>query len=72
MSAEAKSTGYSRSTEDYLKAIYELETPGSPVQTSAIAEALDVAPPSVSGMVKRLSESGLVEHVPYGAAPPHR
>jgi DtxR family Mn-dependent transcriptional regulator len=65
MSAEAKSTGYSRSTEDYLKAIYELETPGSPVQTSAIAEALDVAPPSVSGMVKRLSESGLVEHVPY-------
>jgi DtxR family Mn-dependent transcriptional regulator len=65
MSAEAKTTGYSRSTEDYLKAIYELETRGSPVQTSAIAEALEIAPPSVSGMVKRLSESDLVEHVPY-------
>src|SRR5262245_47491406 len=26
---------------------------------------LEVAPPSVSGMVKRLSETGLIEHVPY-------
>ncbi len=54
-----------RSTEDYLKAIYELEQDGSPAQTSAIAGALDVAPPSVSGMVKRLSEAGLLQHVPY-------
>ncbi|UCD25894.1 MAG: metal-dependent transcriptional regulator [Gemmatimonadota bacterium] len=54
-----------RSIEDYLKAIYELEQDGSPAQTSAIAGALDVAPPSVSGMVKRLSEAGLLQHVPY-------
>jgi len=54
-----------RSVEDYLKAIYELELGGSPAQTSAIASALEVAPPSVSGMVKRLSEAGLLEHVPY-------
>ncbi len=39
-----------RSVEDYLKAIYELELGGSPAQTSAIANALEVAPPSVSGM----------------------
>ena len=65
MSTDRKSPGYSRSTEDYLKAIYELESEGSPAQTSAIAEALSVAPPSVSGMVKRLSESGLLEHAPY-------
>jgi DtxR family Mn-dependent transcriptional regulator len=65
MSADRKSPGYSRSTEDYLKAIYELESEDRAAQTSAIAEALDVAPPSVSGMVKRLSESGLLEHVPY-------
>src|SRR5256885_10486690 len=26
---------------------------------------LEVAPPAVSGMVKRLSETGLIEHVPY-------
>lgn len=54
-----------RSTEDYLKAIYELEKSTGAAQTSAIAEALAVAPPSVSGMVKRLSESGLLDHVPY-------
>jgi DtxR family Mn-dependent transcriptional regulator len=58
-------TGFSRSIEDYLKTIYELELAGGAAQTSAIAEALEVAPPSVSGMVKRLSESGLLEHAPY-------
>jgi DtxR family Mn-dependent transcriptional regulator len=55
----------SRSIEDYLKAIYELQAAGGSAQTSAIAEALDVAPPSVSGMLKRLAQSGLVEHTPY-------
>lgn len=58
-------TGFSRSAEDYLKAIYELEMPDAPAQTSAIAGALDVAPPSVTSMVKKLSESGLLEHAPY-------
>jgi DtxR family Mn-dependent transcriptional regulator len=55
----------SRSTEDYLKAIYQLEADSGSAQTSAIAEALAIAPPSVTGMVKRLSESGLLEHTPY-------
>lgn len=55
----------SRSIEDYLKAIYQLESGGAPAQTSAIAEALDLAPPSVSGMLKRLAENGLIEREPY-------
>lgn len=55
----------SRSTEDYLKAIYQLEARTGAAQTSAIADELDIAPPSVTGMVKRLSESGLLEHTPY-------
>jgi len=55
----------SRSTEDYLKAIYQLAADTGAAQTSAIAEALAIAPPSVTGMVKRLSESGLLEHTPY-------
>lgn len=54
-----------RSVEDYLKAIYHLSSQGGFATTSDIASALDVAPPSVSGMVKRLSETGLIEHVPY-------
>jgi len=55
----------SRSTEDYLKAIYKLEQQHGAAQTSAIAEALEIAAPSVSGMVKRLSEAGLLEHSRY-------
>ena len=55
----------SRSVEDYLKAIYGLSESGDAASTSAIAVALDVQPASVTGMVKRLAESGLLEHVPY-------
>ena len=55
----------SRSTEDYLKTIYKLESRHGAAQTSAIAGALEIAPPSVSGMIKRLSEAGLLDHVPY-------
>lgn len=54
-----------RSVEDYLKAIYHLSSQGGFAATSDIAASLLVAPPSVSGMVKRLSETGLIEYVPY-------
>ena len=54
-----------RSVEDYLKAIYHLSSQGGFATTSDIASMLEVAPPSVSGMMKRLSETGLIEHVPY-------
>lgn len=54
-----------RSVEDYLKAIYRLSPEGRPASTSDIANLLELAPASVSGMVKRLSEQGLLEHVPY-------
>src|SRR6266550_6642211 len=54
-----------RSVEDYLKAIYHLSSQGGFAATSDIATMLQVSPPSVSGMVKRLSETGLIEHVPY-------
>ena len=55
----------SRSVEDYLKAIYRLTAEGGPASTSAVAEALEIQPASVTGMVKRMAESGLLEHVPY-------
>ncbi len=60
-----KPAPFSRSTEDYLKAIYKLQVRSDAAQTSAIADMLGIAPPSVSGMIKRLAEAGLVEHVPY-------
>src|SRR4029077_13793141 len=54
-----------RSVEDYLKSVFHLTSQGGFVTTSDIPEMLEVAPPSVSGMMKRLSETGLIEHVPY-------
>ncbi|OYV70266.1 MAG: hypothetical protein B7Z72_07280, partial [Gemmatimonadetes bacterium 21-71-4] len=54
--------------EDYLKAIYELERAGNAAGTNEIAAALRIAPASVSGMVRRLAEQGLIEHEPYRGA----
>lgn len=54
-----------RSVEDYLKAIYRLSRTGQPAATSEIAQLLELSAPSVSGMVKRLADQGLLEHVPY-------
>ncbi|MEX2156648.1 MAG: metal-dependent transcriptional regulator [Gemmatimonadales bacterium] len=54
-----------RSVEDYLKSIFHLTSQGGFATTSDIAAMLEIAPPSVSGMMKRLSETGLIEHVPY-------
>ena len=55
----------SRSAEDYLKAIFGLSERGVTASTSAIADALAVQPASVTGMVKRMADAGLLEHVPY-------
>src|SRR5258708_12612682 len=64
MSALLHEPPLTRSVEDYLKTIYHLSDQGGFASTSDIASRLAVAPPSVSGMVKRLSEAGLIEHVP--------
>jgi DtxR family transcriptional regulator, Mn-dependent transcriptional regulator len=58
----------SPAVEDYLKAIYQLSRDGEPVGTSAIAERLGVAAGSVTGMLKRLADQGLVEHTRYYGA----
>jgi DtxR family transcriptional regulator, Mn-dependent transcriptional regulator len=52
--------------EDYAKAIFSLESRGEePVSTNALAERLGITPGSVSAMLKRLDELGLITHVPY-------
>jgi DtxR family transcriptional regulator, Mn-dependent transcriptional regulator len=65
MNATLTADTLTRSVEDYLKAIYRLSPEGRPASTSEIARLLELSAPSVSGMVKRLSELGLLEHVPY-------
>ncbi len=52
--------------EDYCKAIYTLESrTDEPVSTNALAERLEITPGSVSAMLKKLGELGLIEHHPY-------
>jgi DtxR family Mn-dependent transcriptional regulator len=52
--------------EDYSKAIFSLEARrDEPVSTNALAERLNITPGSVSAMLKRLDELGLITHVPY-------
>ena len=52
--------------EDYLKTIYEhqRETEG-PVSTSAIAESMDVTPPTATSMMEKLEDRGFVEREKY-------
>ena len=66
MATQDATTARSQAIEDYTKAIYALERRDSePVSTNALAERIGVTPASASGMVKRLGELGLVEHMPY-------
>jgi DtxR family transcriptional regulator, Mn-dependent transcriptional regulator len=56
----------SAAIQDYAKAVYALESrKGGAVSTNDLAARLGVTPGSVSSMVRKLSEVGLVEHVPY-------
>ena len=56
----------SASVQDYAKAVYALETRGgSAVSTNDLAARLGVTPASVSGMVRKLTDVGIVEHEPY-------
>ncbi len=52
--------------EDYAKAIFSLERRSEQsVSTNALAERLGITPGSVSAMLKRLGELGVISHVPY-------
>lgn len=67
-SRAAAAAGLTGPVEDYLKAIYELERQGAPAETNAIADMLRIAPASVSGMVRRLADQGLITHERYHGA----
>ena len=57
---------FSDTMEDYLKAIYVLQTEsGPPVSTSEIAEYLEKTPPTVTSMVSSLAEHDLINHEKY-------
>jgi DtxR family Mn-dependent transcriptional regulator len=57
--------GLTGPVEDYLKAIYELASRDGVAATSDVANALGVAPASVTGMIRRLAAQGLLDYVKY-------
>jgi len=55
----------SSATEDYLKAIYELQLTDGAVTTMALAGAMGVSAASTTNMVKKLAALKLARHAPY-------
>ncbi|MBI5470841.1 MAG: metal-dependent transcriptional regulator [Ignavibacteriae bacterium] len=53
------------STEDYIKAVYKIEERGEKATTSQLALQLDVADASITDMIKKLSEKGLLHYEKY-------
>ena len=51
--------------QNYVKAIYRLQSHGRPVSTSSLADSLGVTPASVSGMLRKLSRTRIVRHHRY-------
>jgi DtxR family Mn-dependent transcriptional regulator len=54
--------------EDYIKAIYKVEQAGERVTTLRLADVLGLSGASVTNMLKRLDELGVVQYVPYRGA----
>jgi DtxR family transcriptional regulator, Mn-dependent transcriptional regulator len=63
-----KTSTPSSSIEDYVKVIYSFtEWQDKPITSSQLAQRLGVANSSVSEMVRKLKDQGLVDHQPYSA-----
>src|SRR3989475_1343111 len=65
MIALERRSAFTRSQEDYLKALYLPRGDQGPVPTGELAQRLGISSPSVSEMVARLTTQGLVEHDRY-------
>jgi DtxR family Mn-dependent transcriptional regulator len=55
----------SESVEEYLEAIYSFNEAGQLAKNQDLSEKLRVSPPSVTEMIKKLADEGLVTYEPY-------
>src|SRR5258706_13126176 len=65
MAEVERRSSFTRSQQDYLKALYQLHGDVRQVPTGDLAQRLGISSPSVSEMVSRLTAQGLVEHDRY-------
>lgn len=57
---------HTQAVEDYLKTIYKIQhEQGGIVATTTLAERLELAPASVTNMIKKLADLNLAEYRPY-------
>jgi DtxR family transcriptional regulator, Mn-dependent transcriptional regulator len=62
----SKDSSRTPAIEDYAKAIFSLQSRSEdPVSTNSLAERLGITPGSVSAMLRKLEQLGLITHVPY-------
>ncbi|MDX1415376.1 MAG: metal-dependent transcriptional regulator [Candidatus Promineifilaceae bacterium] len=50
---------------EYLAEIYRLQEDSPTVSTTNLADRLNVSPPAIPRMLKRLKSAGYVKHIPY-------
>ena len=55
-------------TEDYLRALFRIETFAGRVSTTDLAREAGVSAPAASEMLAKMADAGLVEHVKYKGA----
>jgi DtxR family transcriptional regulator, Mn-dependent transcriptional regulator len=55
----------SASMEEYLEALYTLTQDGKIATTSEISRKLNIAPPSVTEMLRKLADIGYIHYSPY-------
>jgi DtxR family Mn-dependent transcriptional regulator len=55
----------SAAMREYLAEIYRLQEYSPTVSTTSLADRLNVSPPAIPRMLKRLQSVGYVKHVPY-------
>lgn len=55
----------SAAMRQYLAEIYRLQEDSPTVSTTSLADRLNVSPPAIPRMLKRLQSVGYVKHVPY-------
>jgi DtxR family Mn-dependent transcriptional regulator len=55
----------STSVQNFIKTVYSLQQSMERVSTNALAEALNISPPSVTDMAQRLEEANLLDYQKY-------
>ncbi len=65
MDADLTKSDLTKSERETLKAIYRATRDASDAHTGVLADALGVAPGTVTATVKKLADRGLVDHRPY-------